>query len=94
MAHLPFSRLETESLKTAQALGRVTAETISSPETLPAFSRIAVDGYAVFARDTFGASDSLPAYLTLAGEVPMGFQPDFKLDSSQTAFIYTGGMLP
>jgi molybdopterin molybdotransferase len=94
MAHLPLPRPEKESLKTAQALGRVTAEAIASPEALPAFPRSTVDGYAVIARDTFGASDSLPAYLTLAGEVPMGCQPDFKLHSAQTALIYTGGMLP
>ncbi len=94
MAHLPLPRPETENLKTAQALGRVTAEAIASPEALPAFPRSAVDGYAVTARDTFGASESLPTYLTQAGDVPMGRQPDFKLHSAQTALIYTGGMLP
>ena len=72
----------------------MTAEVTASPESLPAFPRSTVDGYAVIARDTFGASDSLPAYLILAGEVPMGRQPDFKLQSAQAAVIYTGGMLP
>jgi molybdopterin molybdotransferase len=53
-----------------------------------------VDGYAVRAKDTFGASDSLPAYLTLIGEVPMGDTPSFELDAGQCALIHTGGMLP
>jgi molybdopterin molybdotransferase len=94
MAHLPAPRPATESLDTFEALGRVTASAIASPEALPAFPRSTVDGFAVIARDTFGASDSLPAYLTLAGEVPMGRQPDIKLHPAQTALIYTGGMLP
>ncbi len=94
MAHLPAARPETENLDTFAALGRVTATAIASPEALPAFPRSTVDGFAVIARDTFGASDSLPAYLSLAGEVPMGRQPDFKLHPTQAALIYTGGMLP
>jgi molybdopterin molybdotransferase len=53
-----------------------------------------VDGYAVRARDTFGASDSLPAYLKLIGEVPMGDSPAFEIGAGQCALIHTGGMLP
>jgi len=94
MANLPPSSPVAESLETFRALGRVTTEAIASPEALPAFARSTVDGYAVIARDTYGASDSLPAYLTLVGEVPMGRQPDFKLQLAQVALIYTGGMLP
>jgi len=94
MAHLPAPRPEAENVPTFQSLGRVTAAAIASPEALPAFPRSTVDGFAVIARDTFGASDSLPAYLSLAGEVPMGRQPDFTLHPTQAALIYTGGMLP
>jgi molybdopterin molybdotransferase len=53
-----------------------------------------VDGYAVRAGDTHGASDSLPAYLTLIGEVPMGDAPAFEIRPGQCALIHTGGMLP
>jgi molybdopterin molybdotransferase len=53
-----------------------------------------VDGYAVRARDTFGASDSLPAYLTLTGEIAMGSAPGIAIGQGQTALIHTGGMLP
>ena len=61
---------------------------------MPDFRRTTVDGYAVRARDTFGATDSLPAYLTLIGEVPMGDSPAFELSVGQCALIHTGGMLP
>lgn len=86
--------LESEAVETTLAVGRVTARPVVSPEPLPAFSRSTVDGFAVRARDTFGASESLPAYLTLAGEVPMGGAPDFRLEPGQAGLIHTGGMLP
>ena len=76
------------------SLGRILAEDIVAPHPLPDFQRTTVDGYAVRARDTFGASDSLPAYLTLIGEVPMGDAPSFELSQGQCALIHTGGMLP
>ncbi len=53
-----------------------------------------VDGYAVLAKDTNGASESLPAYLKLAGEVAMGEATNIKLSRTQCALIHTGGMLP
>lgn len=94
LAHLPAGSPASEWIETAQALGRVLREPVYSPHPLPAFPRSTVDGYAVQARDTHGASDSLPAYLTLVGEVPMGRQPDFLLGQAQSALIHTGGMLP
>jgi molybdopterin molybdotransferase len=83
-----------EWIDTACGLGRVTAEPVVSSEDLPAFTRATVDGYAVRATDTFGASDSLPGYLTLCGEVAMGDRPGFRVEPSQGAIIHTGGMLP
>lgn len=84
-----FTVIETES-----ALGRVTAEDVFAPHPLPAFLRTTVDGFAVRARDTYGASESLPGYLKLIGEVPMGDTPDFEIGPGQCAIIHTGGMLP
>lgn len=81
-------------IETSTALGRVTAEDILAPHPLPEFPRSTVDGYAVKARDTFGASDSLPGYLKLTGEVPMGAAPSFALRLGECALIHTGGMLP
>jgi molybdopterin molybdotransferase len=53
-----------------------------------------VDGYAVRAEDTFGASDSIPAFLDVVGAVPMGVLPDFSIHSGQAAQMPTGGFLP
>lgn len=83
-----------ERIDTTSSLGRVLAEDIRAPHPLPEFPRSTVDGYAVRARDTFGATDSLPAYLNLIGEVPMGKAASFALASGQCALIHTGGMLP
>jgi molybdopterin molybdotransferase len=93
IAHL-LARPNGESVETAEALGRITLESIVSPQPLPAFPRSTVDGYAVRAIDTFGASDTLPGYLKLIGEVPMGGAPSFALAPAQCALIHTGGMLP
>lgn len=92
--HLPQRSLQSELATAAQALGRVTYAPVQSPEELPAFARSTVDGYAVRASDTYGASDTLPMYLTLVGEAPMGRAPDFAIKAGQAGLIHTGGMLP
>src|SRR4030066_2586207 len=83
-----------ERIATLNALGRVTAESICSPLPLPSFPRSTVDGYAVRASDTFGASESLPAYLRVIGEISMGSSPGFDISQGETGLIHTGGMLP
>lgn len=86
-------RTEAEAVATFEALGRVTAEDIRSPEDLPAFPRSTMDGYSVRSQDTFGASEGLPAYLEVVGEAPMGKAPQVRLSTGQAAMAYTGGML-
>ena len=86
-------RVATESVPTCQALGRVTAAALVAPENLPAFPRSTMDGYAVRASDTFGASEGLPAYLEVVGEIPMGQAPNVTLQVGQATVAYTGGML-
>lgn len=93
-SHLPPPTPDSETLTVDSALGRVSAEVIIAPHPLPEFPRTTVDGYAVRADDTYGASDSLPAYLKLIGEVPMGDAPSFEIGAGQCASIHTGGMLP
>lgn len=93
-SHLPTPTIDSESMDVSSSLGRILAEDIVAPHALPDFQRTTVDGYAVRASDTFGASDSLPGYLTLIGEVPMGDAPSFELSQGQCALIHTGGMLP
>jgi molybdopterin molybdotransferase len=83
-----------ERIETNLAQGRVTKNTHKAPHPLPTFARSTVDGYAVLASDTYGASESLPIYLRLIGEVSMGSDPDFNLATTQCGLIHTGGMLP
>ncbi len=94
LAHLPLPALPTEKVDTVAALGRVLKNRVLAHELLPAFARSTVDGYALRAADTYGASESLPAYLPVVGEVPMGAAPQFALQPGTAASIHTGGMLP
>jgi len=77
-----------------ESLGMVCAEDLVAAEDLPAFARSTVDGYAVRAEDTFGATETMPAYLNLAQEVFMGKEADFMLVDDTANKIPTGGMLP
>ncbi len=81
-------------LATAEASGFVLAQEVFATLPLPSFPRSTVDGYAVRAMDTYGASDALPAYLRVLGEIPMGTHVDFELGVGECALIHTGGMLP
>ncbi len=92
LADLP--PLPAERIPTAQALDRVLAETIVAPHPMPHFARSAVDGYAVHAAETVGASEALPAYLTVVGEVKMGASPDLTIGPGEAALIHTGSALP
>lgn len=84
----------TESVPLAAALGRVTGRAAASAADLPAFSRSTMDGFAVRAEDTYGASEGLPALLRVVGEVPMGRPSDLQLGRGEAALIHTGGSLP
>jgi len=86
-------RVRTEAIPTADALDRVLAESLVAPSSLPAFPRSTMDGYAVRAADTFGATESLPAYLSLVGESLMGCAPQVTVGPAQAAVVYTGGMI-
>jgi molybdopterin molybdotransferase len=91
---LPFVASLPEYIDTERSLGRVLAESVFAPYPLPTFPRSTVDGYAVRAADTYGASDSLPRYLKVTGEISMGVGANLTLASSHCALIHTGGMLP
>lgn len=89
-----FSPVGIEELHTRDAFSRVLAKDLISGEDLPGFKRSCMDGYAVNAASTFGASESGPAWLTLKGAIAMGDIPDFALAPGEAARISTGGMLP
>jgi len=84
---------EIETIDTFSAVSRITAQSIHSPLQIPPFRKSTVDGYAVIAKDTFGASQTLPTYLTLRGELHMGEVPTLDVATGETLLIHTGGMM-
>ncbi len=89
-----FSRVAIETVTLDAALGRVCGANIASPEDLPPQPRSTMDGFAVRAADTFGASDSIPAFLDMAGAIAMGKITDISVDRNRAVAIPTGGFLP
>lgn len=86
--------VESETVSTEDATGRVTAAEVTSPQALPSFRRSTMDGYAVRAADTFGASEGLPAMLSVVAEVEMGEPATVELGAHEAAIVHTGGMIP
>jgi molybdopterin molybdotransferase len=89
-----FPCVETEEIPLHETPGRILAADIVSDINLPDFMRSTMDGYAVLAQSTFGASEGNPAYLNIKGEVSMGTVPSFTVKTGEAAGIPTGGMLP
>lgn len=89
-----FPPVGEETVSLEEGLGRVLAEDFCAPENLPGFRRATMDGYAVKAEDTFGASEAVPVWLNIISKIKIGEAPEFELKSHQTAEISTGGMLP
>lgn len=92
--HFQGITLKTENIPILESLNRILAKDIVSEINLPDFVRSTMDGYALRAEDVFGASFSLPAYLTVIGEVLMGQEPIQNLQKGEAMKIATGGMLP
>jgi len=87
-------QVRSERIATADALDRVLAEQLVSPQDLPEFPRSTVDGYAVTAADTYGATPGLPAFLSVVGEVAMGKVATIEIGVGEAAIVHTGGMVP
>jgi molybdopterin molybdotransferase len=90
----PGRRTPVEAVSLDEALGRVPADSLRAPHPLPGFARATVDGYAVRAADTYGASEGLPSYLDLAGEARMGRPPETEVRAGTAVAIATGAPLP
>ena len=86
------SAAETVSLDGAHA--RVPSADVRAPDALPGFDRSSVDGFAVRARDTFGATEAIPAYLEVIGAVRMGAAAEGRVDARQAIAVPTGGAVP
>lgn len=77
-----------------ESLGRRLAKEVRAADDVPGFDRSTVDGYAVRARDTYGAAEGLPSYVDVCGEVLMGQEPAGQVGAGHAVRIATGGMLP
>ena len=87
--------VECEEINIKNAGARIISKDIVSSINVPSFRRSTVDGYAVTSRDTAGASESIPAMMTLKGEVTMGKAPLYSLAlPGECVYVPTGGMLP
>jgi molybdopterin molybdotransferase len=89
-----FPVVARETIGVDKAFSRILATDLTAKTDMPGFRRSTMDGYAVAAVSSYGASESSPAWLELAGTVLMGDVPDFCLEPGQAAHISTGGMLP
>ncbi len=85
---------EAEASALVDASDRVCAEDVVSRTSVPPFSRAAMDGYAVRARDTFGASRTRPVKLRLRERLYAGSVPKEAVGKGECAEIATGAMLP
>lgn len=84
----------TEPVRLEHADGRVVGVEVKAPEDLPAWPRATMDGYAVRAKDTFGAGDAVPAFLRVKGAVAMGETFAGSVGAGEAVAIATGGVVP
>jgi molybdopterin molybdotransferase len=89
-----FLHKDIEQISIDNAVFRILAVDIVSDQNLPGFTRSTMDGFAVKAKSSFGASDGSPAFLEVKGQIKMGDTPDFSIGILEAAKISTGGMLP
>jgi molybdopterin molybdotransferase len=86
--------LEPEESPILDCLGQVLAEDVYSTIDIPPLDNSAMDGFAVRAEDTRGASKSYPRYLTVIAELAAGSMPTREVKSGTTIRIMTGAPLP
>lgn len=85
---------EIEKLNVLNTFNRVSSKNIISNEDLPGFFRANVDGYALKAEETFGASSEMPAFFKIKGEIKIGEEPSMKLETQEAVKVSTGGTIP
>jgi putative molybdopterin biosynthesis protein len=93
--HLRMRPLGAETVSLSQALGRVLARAVIADVDVPGFDRSSVDGFAVRADDTAGASERQPKRLALNAEIlTPGTVPAIAVQPGTATLIATGGMVP
>lgn len=93
-ALLQFYRREEEQVPLQACYDRTLAGNITSRVDVPGFDRASMDGYAVKAKDTWGADEADPRSLKLGGIIHAGDLPTAKVDSGTAVEIATGAMMP
>ena len=83
-----------EQIPLLEAYNRVLAESPASSLDIPPFNRSTVDGYAVKAKNTFGADENQPAKLKVCGMISIGEQPNVAVAEGEAAEIVTGAPIP
>ena len=83
-----------ERIGVADALGRITAETVVAIVSLPPWPNSAMDGYAIRAADTTGATESTPVELRVIGDIAAGAAPHVVVSAGTAARIATGARVP
>ena len=86
--------LGAETVELTAALGRVLAEPVVAGRDLPPWDNSSMDGYALQAADTAGATADRPARLRLLGEIPAGTVAERALRPGETYRILTGAPMP
>ena len=86
--------MKTKNVPLNEALNGVLAEDVYGKVNIPDFRRSMVDGYAVIAKDTMGAGESLPVFLKVIGDVGMGEAAECVITPGTCAYVPTGGMIP
>ena len=94
LTHLSKKIIDIEILPLSAVLGRVIAEDVVSLVPIPPFNRAAMDGYAVYAEDTLGASTTAPVPLRLTGSIAIGVVPNVRLNRGEALAVVTGGQMP
>jgi molybdopterin molybdotransferase len=86
--------LSSETIKLTTSAARILAEDIIASVDVPGFSRSAVDGYALKAQDTIGASPTSPLVLDVIGMIEIGLPSKITLSRHQSVKIDTGAVIP
>lgn len=89
-----FKPVDAQKLPITASCDRILAEEIIADINIPGFARATMDGYAVCASATYGASEFNPAYLEITGNIDMGKAPERRISPGEAIRISTGGMLP
>jgi putative molybdopterin biosynthesis protein len=91
---LPFYKRDVEQVPVGECHGRTLAASVYSDVDVPPFDRASMDGYAVKAKDTWGADEESPKSLKLTGIIHAGDMPSVSVEPGTAVAIATGAMMP